>query len=86
METEVENHKEATNVIASRAGIVTSMSVIGGQAVCKEGQAVLEGELLVTGLVDCKTHTQVTHADAEIYALTQREIQAVYPADWTEKV
>lgn len=84
--SEVENHKEPTNVIASRAGIVTSMSVIGGQAVCKEGQAVLEGELLVTGLVDCKTHTQVTHADAEVYALTQREIQAFYPAEWTEKV
>lgn len=82
---EIKNHKTAANVVAARAGVITSMNILGGQAVCARGQAVLEGELLVSGYVDCQTHTQVTQADAEIFALTQRVFEAVLPAQWAGK-
>lgn len=75
-----------TDVVASRDGIVVSMSVLGGQAVCKVGQAVCAGEVLVSGCVEHEYRPQYTHADAEIYALTQRRIQAVLPSQWCEKV
>ena len=80
---EIRDRTTAANVVAARAGVITSMDVLGGKAVCGVGQAVLEGELLVSGYVDCQTHTQVTQADAEIYAVTQREISAVMPRQWT---
>lgn len=73
------------NVVAARSGIITSMNVLGGQARCQVGQAVLEGEMLVAGYVDCQTHTQVTQADAEIYAITQHEVRAVFPGQWLKK-
>lgn len=82
---EIRDLRRAANVVAARSGIITSMNVLGGQAVCKPGQAVLEGELLVSGYVDCQTHTQVTQADAEVFALTQRELDAVLPAVWAGK-
>lgn len=82
---EMRDRTTPANVVAARAGIITSMNVFGGQAMCKVGQAVMEGELLVAGYVDCQTHTQVTQADAEIYAMTQREITAICPGGWAGK-
>ncbi len=82
---EVRDRSAITNVIAARDGVIISMSVLGGEAVCQVGQAVRAGELLVSGCIECPSHTQYTHADAEIYALTQREVTAVYPAQWTKK-
>lgn len=76
---EILNRQVPANVVAARSGIVTSMSVLDGQALCQVGKAVLEGEILVSGYVDCQTHTQVTQANAEIYALTQREISGIMP-------
>lgn len=70
---------------AARDGVIVSMSVLGGQSLCQVGQAVRAGELLVTGCVDLETHTQYTHADAEIYAMTQRTLTAVYPQTATQK-
>lgn len=85
-EEAVRDRSTVTNVVAARDGVIVSMSVLGGQSVCRVGQAVRAGELLVTGCVDQTTHTQYTHADAEIYALTQRTIQAVYPQTAVQKV
>ena len=78
----VRNSSAVTNIIAGQSGVITSMSVLGGQAICKLGQAVEKGELLVSGYIDCQTHTQVTRADAEIYAMTRYAMEAVYPAQW----
>lgn len=82
----VRDRSGITNVVAARDGIVVSMSVLGGQAVCQVGQAVREGELLITGCVDHEHCTQYTHADGEVYALTRRQTEAVYPAQWSQKV
>lgn len=81
----IRERSSVTNVVAARDGVIVSMSVLGGQSLCQVGQAVRGGELLVTGCVDQETHTQYTHADAEIYALTQRRITAVYPQTWGQK-
>lgn len=84
-EEPVRERSSITNVVAARDGVIVSMSVLGGQSLCQVGQAVRAGELLVTGCVDLETHTQFTHADAEIYAMTQRTLTAVYPQTTTRK-
>ena len=81
----IRERNSITNVVAARDGVIVSMSVLGGQSLCQVGQAVRAGELLVTGCVDLETHTQYTHADAEIYAMTQRTLTAVYPQTATQK-
>ena len=82
---QIRDRRTPANVVAARDGIITSMNVLGGQALCRVGQGVLQGELLVSGLIDCEIHTQVTQADAEIYALTQRPLTVVTPQIWVEK-
>lgn len=76
---DIRDMDQIANVVASRDGIILSMSVLGGQALCQPGQAVTAGEVLVTGCIEHEYQTQYTCADAEIYALTQRELEAVYP-------
>lgn len=82
---EVRQTDQITNVVASRDGIILSMSVLGGQAVCETGQAVTAGEILVTGCIEHEYQTQYTCADAEVYALTQRKIEAIVPDTIQEK-
>lgn len=69
-----------TDVIAARDGLVVSMDVTGGQAKCQVGQAVTRGEILVTGIVEHEYQPQLTHAEAEVYALTQRQLRGVLPS------
>lgn len=81
----VRDRSTVTDVVATRDGIVVSMSVLGGQALCQVGQAVQAGELLITGCVDYEQKTEYTHADGEVYALTRRQVKAIYPSQWGEK-
>lgn len=83
---EIRQTDAVTNVVAGRDGIIVSMSVLGGEAVCRIGQAVRAGELLVTGSVEHEYQPQYTHADAEVYALTLHEMEAVFPSEWQGKI
>ncbi len=81
----IKDRQQLTNVISARDGIVVEMSILGGQAQCRLGQAVRQGELLVSGCVDHEHRIQYTQADAEIYALTQHGIETVIPEKTAEK-
>ena len=81
----VDNRKGFCNVVASRAGIVESQSVWSGQAVQEVGDAVLEGELLVSGVVDLERTFLLTRAQAEIFARTWREYKVITPATYIKK-
>lgn len=78
---EIRDIAQISNVIAARDGVILSMSVLGGKALCQPGQAVTSGEILVTGCIEHEYQTQYTCADAEIYALTQRSISAISPKE-----
>ncbi len=83
---EVEDETSVTNVVATRDGVVTEMVVLEGFAVCKIGQNVSAGELLVSGYQEWTLHVQATHALAEIYALTKRDAEVVLPTESLKKV
>lgn len=74
-----------TNVIAERDGIISKTEVYGGFRRCKVGDAVREGEILISGVETFEKSTQLTHAYGEIYALTQRKLEAKLPTDYTAK-
>lgn len=77
---------EPANVVAARDGIVTSLSVHSGLAVVEPGTAVRAGELLVSGVIDCPTHTQITRAAADVEALTEHRFQVKMPLAASKKV
>lgn len=76
---EVSDRKGYANVVAQRDGQITEISVLAGQPVVQPGDLVLEGELLVSGVVDLERIFSVVHAQAEIYAKTWREKTIVTP-------
>ncbi len=62
-----------TNLIADRPGVLTKVDVYNGFAEVKVGDAVVTGQLLVSGMADLETHTQVTRAMGEVFAQTLRQ-------------
>lgn len=70
------NHK-VSSIVASRDGIIQSCTVQQGNTLCAVGQAVKAGQVLVSGYLDCGIITKTTHADAEIKALTFRDLEVV---------
>lgn len=83
---EIENRKGFSNIVASQSGVITQQSILAGQAVHKVGDVVQKGELLVSGIVDLERVFTVENANAEIYARTWREKEAVIPAEYGQKI
>lgn len=71
--------KHVGGIFASHDGVITSCTVQKGTPLCRVGQAVKEGELLVSGYVDCGLILQATCADAEITARTLRILKVISP-------
>ncbi len=82
---EIYHRKGLANVIAARSGIITKQSVLAGQAIHQVGDTVLEGDLLVSGMVDLERTCTVERARAEIYARTWRESEAIIPSTYYAK-
>ena len=82
---QVQDRKGFSNIVATRAGIITSQSVWTGQALKKVGDTVVEGEMLVSGVVDLERTFLLTRAQAEIFAQTWRRMEAVTPLTYLEK-
>lgn len=76
------DRRRVTNLVASRDCILTRIEVLSGQSVCKTGQSVRAGQLLVSGYTDWEHCIQATRALGEIYGRTWRRQWAVIPAEW----
>lgn len=74
---------QVTNVVASRDGTIQEIRVLDGFACCMVGDTVTAGQTLVTGMMDWVLDVQKCHAQAEIYALTWRELKSVTPESCT---
>ncbi len=82
---EAEEIKGVSSLVAVRDGVITQCTVIRGSAVCKVGDAVKAGQVLVSGYTDCGISIQATRAHGEIYARTDRDLQAVAPVSTAQK-
>ncbi|MBE6943526.1 MAG: hypothetical protein E7453_04605 [Ruminococcaceae bacterium] len=67
------------NIVASQDAIIQGITVLRGTQLCKVGQAVKAGQMLVSGYKDYGISLKFTGADAEIYGLTERKLDTVTP-------
>ena len=72
-----EESKGIYSIVASRDGIIQNCTVYSGNPLCSVGQAVKKGQVLVSGYLDLGIVTRGTRAEAEIRALTFRNLDAV---------
>jgi len=71
-----------SSIVAKRDGVITEITTTKGNPVCKVGQAVKAGEVLISGYTDCGIKIQATQAKGEVYATTNRTLEAVAPLNW----
>ena len=79
-----EETKSVSNIVATKDGFILSATVTRGNPLFQVGQAVKEGQVLVSGYTDCGICIQATRSSAEIYAQTHRSFHAVTPSYFKE--
>ena len=82
---EIEDRKGFGHIVASQSGVITKQEVYVGQSMVEVGDAVLEGELLVSGMVNLDRVVMLRKAKAEIFAMTTRQIAVEIPIDFQQK-
>ncbi len=86
-EETVEQKKSLPNsIVAGRDGIIQELTVLAGTPLCKVGQGVKQGQVLVSGFTDCGLSIKVERADAEIMAYTYRNLEAVTPLNYQKRI
>ena len=79
---EIYAQSDPADIVASKTGIIQNISVENGKLVVSRGQSVLEGELLVSGVMDSLTNgSKFVRAKAKVTAETWHELSAVCPAE-----
>lgn len=79
-DTQKNKTNQVCSIVASRDGIIQNCTVYQGNPLCMVGQAVKAGQTLVSGYLDCGIVTKTTQANAEIRALTFRELEVLTPS------
>ena len=80
-----EEENRVGSVVAARDGVIVSCTVLEGTAKCTPGQAVRQGQVLISGYTDCGICIRAAWAKGEVYARTRREITVITPAEWDER-
>ncbi len=81
---ELTDKTTASNLKAARDGRILRMDVYSGQAVAQVGDAVVEGMLLVSGVVDTKVGPVLRRSSAKILAQTSRTLTVEIPLEETQ--
>ena len=75
-----------SKIIAARDGYVTSCTVTKGNSLCSPGQIVKKGQVLISGYTDCGICIQLTQAEGEVFAETNRQLRVLSPLEYTKRV
>lgn len=67
------------SIVAKCDGVIQNVTVTRGNVLCKTGQAVKAGQVLVSGYTDCGISIKVTGAEGEIYGQTIHHLDALSP-------
>ena len=74
-----------SSIVAIRDGVVQEVTVTGGSAACKVGQAVRAGQVLISGYTDCGLSIRAERAKGEIYATTNRQMMFILPENFVQR-
>ena len=74
-----------SSIVADHDGVVAAITVLEGNGLCKPGDAVKAGQVLISGYQDRGICIRAVQAEGEVYAYTKRAISAVSPAIWFER-
>ena len=69
-----------SSIVACRDGFILTCQTERGTALCAPGQTVTEGQVLISGVTDCGICVTRLRASGEVFAATNRQINAVTPA------
>lgn len=81
--TEIEQNNPScgiSSLVALRDGVIREMTVLQGNGVCKLGQSVIKGQVLISGYTDLGICLQGTHAKGEVFAETRRTLGVITPS------
>ncbi len=72
-----------SNLKANADGVIKKLDIVSGTSVVKVGQAVMKGDLLVSGIIETVDGTRFVKSKGEIIAISQNEI--VLKEDYKQK-
>ncbi|MBP3413392.1 MAG: sporulation protein YqfD, partial [Oscillospiraceae bacterium] len=75
----------ASHLYAARDGVITRSEILEGMALCKVGESVKQGQLLVSGLEDYGLYMKAVDAKGEIYGQTWYSGTLVTPQECYKK-
>lgn len=81
-EEEKQQTSGANSIVAVRDGVIREITSVQGNSLCRVGQAVKKGQVLVSGYTDCGRFIRVCDAEGEIKAYTSRKIEAISPINY----
>lgn len=67
------------NLVAACDGVIVSVDTAAGQSAVKPGDAVRQGDLLISGVMDSKVGPQLKHAAGSVIARTAHTITVTVP-------
>ena len=76
-ESETKKETVKGSIVASQDAIIQQITVLRGTQLCRVGQAVKAGQMLVSGYKDYGISLKFTGAEAEIYGQTERSLETV---------
>lgn len=85
LQTDQPETSSVSSILASQEGIITSATATQGNLLCREGQAVKAGDVLISGYQDCGISIRAVRAEGEVFALTNRNLSVIAPMDWAVK-
>lgn len=84
-EAEKSEKSKVSSIVALRDAVIRDMTVLKGNGLCKPGQAVKAGEVLISAYTDCGICIQATDAQGEIFGETLRRLKAILPTEYTQR-
>ena len=73
------------NILASKDGLITSVTATGGAAMIRPGDFVTKGQLMISGVTNLDKTLMVSRAEGEVYARTWNPLDAVIADELTYK-
>ena len=74
-----------SSIIADRDGVIISYTAQQGNALCRIGQAVRAGQVLISGYTDCGLSIRACRSVGEVYAQTNRQLTVISPRKYASQ-